>query len=605
MLSDIAHDLRHAARGLRNHPSFTLAALLTLTLAIGANSVIFTLANALIFASMPVSHPDRLLQISTIDPKGGKGGLSIPAFQAIQRQAGVFQEMLAWNGGGIENLEMNGALFAGSADEIAGDYYSTLGIRPALGRFITPDDIGLEHFTPARVAVLGYNAWQERYHGDLSALGKTVLMNGKPYTIVGVHPKGFPGLIREADADLTVPITAYALDAKHLYDLKSAYYTVIGRLREGISPEQARARIETIWPAIRLAIAPGPPPEHDLFLARRIQVEPAARGISYLRERFSRPLYILFGIAGLLLLLACVNLANVTLARAHGRASEFSLRAALGASHWRLIRGSLAESLLLSIGGAVPGLAFAYWGSKYLAQFIWQGYVPLVLSVRPDTRVVLFTTAVAITAAALFGFIPAWRAGRQNPGALIQHAGARVAGGLGLAGRALVVLQIGLSFAILAGALLFSRSLGNVFRRDPGFSSGRLVVAQLMPRITYRGIDKPAYFRQLLESLQSIPGATAATFAHSHLIGGPWKQTISPANINVNYRLVAPGFFETLGMRILRGRDFDLRDDESRPPVAIVSANLAHLISPSGDAIGQRVRIGDLKGRIRDRGNRE
>jgi len=596
MFQGLTGDLRQAVRALRTNPGFTATALITLTLAVGANSAIFTLANVLIFASMPVSHPDRLVEISTLDPKGGKGGLSIPAFQAIQ-DIGLFASMFAWLGGGMENLEMNGAIYAGSVDEIAGDYYAALGIPPAMGRFITREDIGLDHFTSARVAVIGYRAWQEHYRGDPAALGKSIRINGNPYTIVGVHPQSFPGLIREAAADATIPVTASAAIAEGVYDRTHAYYTVIGRLRDHMDEGQARARIEAMWPAIREATAPDAAPEHEAFLARRIQAEPAARGISYLRERFTRPLYILFGIVALLLLLACVNLASMALARAQGRAAELSVRAALGATRWRLLRASFVESLLLAAGAAGPGMAFAYWGAGYVARFMWQGYVPLALRLRPDARVVLFTVCAAVAAGVLFGLIPAWRAGEQDPGAVIGRASTRVAGGLGLPGSALVAVQVALSFAILAGALLFSRSLGNVLGRDPGFRADRLLVAQLFPRSTYRGFDNPAYFRQLLESLRAIPGVTAATFAHNRPIGfAPWKKTIAPAGVSAAYRVVAPGFFDTLGMRIVRGRDFDLHDDSGRPLAAVVSARLARMLSPSGDALGQRVRIADIKG---------
>src|SRR5258708_2991308 len=218
MLRDIAGDLRHAARTLRKNPGFTLTALVTLTLAIGANSAIFTLANALILASLPVPHPDRLGEIPTLDSKGAKGNLSIPAYRSIEQQADVFEGVLVWNGGGIENLEINGTQFAGAVDYVAGDYYKTLGLRPAAGRFITLEDIGLEHFTPSNVAVIGYRVWQEHYHGDSAAVGKSGLINGKPYTIVGVHPKSFHGLLREAAADATVPITAYPSSAERFYE---------------------------------------------------------------------------------------------------------------------------------------------------------------------------------------------------------------------------------------------------------------------------------------------------------------------------------------------------------------------------------------------------
>jgi predicted permease len=498
----------------------------------------------------------------------------------------------------VENLEMNGTPFAGSVDEIAGDYYAALGIQPALGRFITLEDIGMDHFTPSPVAVIGYRVWRERYHGDPAVLGKVFLLNGKPFTIIGVHPESFSGLIRETDADATVPITTYVGNAKRLYDRRNANYTVIGRLRDGASSGKARAEIEALWPSIRRATAPESSQERESFLARRIRTEPATRGFSYLRERFRRPLYVLLGAVGLLLLLACANLSSIALARATNRTAEFRIRAALGASRWRLVRASLLESLLLALGGAIPGLIFAYWASSHIAQFMWKGNVPLALTVAPDTSVMVFTIAVALIASLLFGLIPAWRAGGHDTGSPIQHANARIVGGLGLAGRALVVVQFALSFAIVSGALLFSRSTGNILHHNPGFNTEHLLIMQLFPRSTYGGFDKPVYFQQLLSALRSTPGVIAASFAHDRPVGLPWKQTILPADVSATHHLVAPGFFDTLGIRILRGRDFDLRDDESRPYVAIVSARLAHMISPAQDAIGQSLSIGEFKGKF-------
>ncbi len=576
---------------LRKNPGLTFTSLVTLSLTIGANAAIFTLVNALIFAAIPVQQPERLVSVSTINTKQTKGDLSIPAFLQLDR-SGIFSSALAWSGGGMTNLEMNGTLYAGSVDQVGGDYYGTLGVRPILGRGLTRTDIGLEHFTPAQVAVIGYGAWQRYYRGDASALGKTIRVNGKPYTIIGVHPRSFPGLIREAAADATIPVTASAASARQLNDRTHSYYTVIGRLREGMSEAQAKARIAAIWPAIRENTAPEAEPEHSEFLARRIQVEPAAHGISYLRARFTQPLYILSGLVALLLLLACANLASMALAQARGRAAELSIRTALGASRWRLARASLVESLLLAAGGAIPGLAFAYWGSEYVAGLMWQGYVPLALSLKPDLRVVLFTLGVGLAAGVVFGVLPAWRAGNHDPAAVIAAANTRVAGGPGFTGRTLVVVQIALSFAVVNGALLLDRSLNHVLRQDLGFQALHLLVAQLFPRTTYQGYDHAAYFRQLLASLRQMPGVEAATLANNRPVGlMPWGVTLEPAGAAAIYRLAAPGYFDTLGMRLLRGRDFDLRDDQDRPRVAIVSAKLARLLAPSGDAVGRRVKI--------------
>jgi predicted permease len=572
-MTGLPGNLRHALRTLRKSPGFALTAILTLALGIGANSAIFNVVNALLLASLPVAHPDRLIEISTIDPKDSKHGLSIPAFRSISDRSSSFSGMFAWIGGGMESLEMNGVPIATGVDEIAGDYYQVLGIRPALGRFLTREDTG--------VAVLGYSAWQRFYHGSRDVLGKALLINGKPFTIVGVHPKSFTGLIREVEPSATIPISNF--------DPASSYFTVIARLRDHVDAAQARVQLEAMWPSIREQTAPASAPDREAFLKRRIREDPAAQGVSYLRERFTRPLYTLSVIVGILLLLACVNLANVALARAHGRAAEYSIRAALGASRWRLAQASLAESILLAILGAVPGFAFADWSSRHLADFMWTGYGRMALRLEPNLRIALFTTAVASLAAILFGVFPAWRAGRE----FRQGSGSRVTGQLGLAGRTLVTVQIALSFAIVCAALLFGRSLVNLLRQDPGFASDRLLVAQLFPRTSYAGIDKQAYYRQLFEALNSIPGVSSASIANSRPLGFVQKETILPASVMADSQLVAPGYFDTVGMRILRGRDFDFNDAEGRPRVAVVNASLARLLGPA--VVGQRVKIGNGK----------
>lgn len=595
MVADWFNSTRHAVRRLRRDPGFTLTALLTLTFTIGANSAIFTLAHTFIFASLPVPRPDRLFELSTIDRKGNKDGLSIPAFQLIKQQSDAFVSLFVWSGGRVENLEMNGIPFAGSVDAVAGDYYDALGIRPALGRFISGKDTGIEHSTPSAVAVIGYRAWRERYDRDPTVVGKSLLLNGKSFTILGVQPEGFSGLIRETSADVTVPITSYVADASQLYDRRNTHFIVIGRLRDSFSSERAKAEVETLWPSIRNATAPGRTRERESFLARRIRMEPAARGFSYLRQRFTRPLYLLSGVVALLLLLACANVASIALARAMGHAGEIKIRIALGSSRWRLVGASLLESVVLSLSGAVLGLGFAFWASRYIAHMMWQGNVPLTLSIAPNISSVAFTIVVAVVASLMFGLIPAWRNGSHYSGSFIQDGNPRIIGNLGFAARALVAVQFALSFAILSGAFLFSRSIENVMHHDPGFNTEHLLIAQLFPRHTYVGFDKAAYFKQLLLFVRQTPGILSASFAHDPLIGLPWKQTIFPADVTATYHLVAPGFFDTLGIKLLRGRDFDLLDDESHPRAVIVSARLAHLISPTREPVGQFVTIGNLK----------
>lgn len=597
-------DLRYALRVLRKNPGFAVTGIVTLALGIGANTALFTLTNAMLLNSLAVPRPDRLIEITCLDRGGDQQPFSVPSFQGLQSHNEIFSGMFGWTGGGVVSLEVNGVSFGGTLDAVTGGYYSTLGVHPLLGRLITPEDVGLEKFTRSPVAVLGHRFWEEHYARDPNVLGKKVVIEAKPYTIIGVHPKSFPGMVVETATDVTVPVTARAQSAERFYDRRRTFLTVVGRLRDDVSPQQAQARLTAIWPPVQQTAIPldASAAQRESFLGRRLQVEPAGRGLSFIRGRFTRPLQILFGIVGLLLLLACVNLANVSLARAQRRASELSLRVALGASRWRLLRAALIESLLLSLAGMLPGLAIAYWGSKFIAKFIWPGYVPLALSLTPDTRILLFTTAVALAAGVLCGVAPAWRAARQDPGTLVRRDTTRTTTGIGILGRALVTIQVALSFAIVSGALLFSRSLANITRPASGFQADRLLVAQLFPRAaSYEDFEKAPYFRELLRSLQSIPGASAAALSATRPIGPvAWKETVSPAGSRdsknrtpANQHVVTPGFFEALGMSLLRGRDFDLRDDTTRPAVAIVSAKLARSLFASADAVGRHLKIGE------------
>ena len=571
MLNGLAGDIRQCCRHLRRSPGYAITAIVTLALAIGANSAIFNVVNALILASLPVPQPEDLITISTIDSRGATRGLSIPSMRALQQRTSAFSGIFAFSGGGMEAFEVNGVPAADSADEVSGDYYEALGIKPALGRFLGAGETG-------NVAVIGYNAWQRFYQGSPDALGKTMLINGKPYTIVGVHPKSFTGLIREVDPLATIPVARERIE-----DRKASYYTVIARLRKGIDAAGVQTQIDTVWPSIRTEFAPDGS-DRESFLKRRIRSEPAARGISYLRQRFTRPLFILTGIVAILLLLACVNLASVALARAHSRTPEYALRAALGASRWRLARLSVAESVILAIGGAIPGFAFAAWSGHGLAEFMWTGYGSVKLAVAPNFRVGLFTVTLAAGAAILCSLIPALRTGRAFHGS-----GSRVTGGSRFTGRALVAIQVALSFSIVCSAALFGRSLIGLLRHDFGFASDKLLVAQLFPHSTYSGFDKSVYYRQLLEKLHQIPGVQSAAIAYDRPIGFRRKEIVQPSGAAPNLQFVTPGFFETLKIPVLRGRDFNLNDGIDRPHVALVSATLARAMGV--DPIGRHFKI--------------
>jgi predicted permease len=572
MLNGLAGDIRQCCRHLRRSPGYAITAIATLTLAIGANSAIFNVVNAVILANLPVPQPEDLITIFTVDSKGATSGLSIPSMRAIQQRTSAFSGIFAFIGGGMEAFEVNGVPAADPVDEVFGDYYEALGIKPALGRFLGASETG-------NVAVIGYSAWQHFYQGSPDALGKIMLIAGKPHTIVGVHPKSFTGLIREVEPLATIPVGRELIENR-----KASYYTVIARLRKGIGVAEVQTQIAAVWPSVRAESAPDGGSDRASFLNRRIRIEPAARGVSYLRQRFTQPLFILTGIVAILLLLACVNLASVALARAHSRTPAYALRVALGASRWRLARLSIVESMILAIGGAIPGFAFAAWSSYGLAAFMWTGYGSVKLAVAPNPRVGLFTLALAVGAAILCSLIPALRTGRTFHGS-----GSRVTGGSRFTGRALVAIQIALSFSIVCSAALFGRSLIGLVRHDFGFASDKLLVAQLFPRATYRGFDKSAYHRQLLEKLHQIPGVQSAAIAHERPIGFRRKAIVQPSGAAPNLQFVTPGFFETMKIPILRGRDFDLNDGIDRPHVALVSATLARAMG--ADPIGRHFKV--------------
>src|ERR1035438_8603482 len=373
-----AADVRYAVRLLLKTPAVTLVALLSLALGIGANTAIFGLVNALLLRSLPVHDPQTLVKIVALDPDHPEqsGELSLAMLHEIQERASAFSNVLAWLGGGMSNVEANGVRYPGSIDTVSGDYFAALGVRPELGRMLTRDD--------TQVAVISYGCWQHRYAGDSNVIGKIIRVDDRPLTIVGVAPEDFAGLISDIAAEATVPIGFNGRELKYRENL---WYEVVARLKPGVSIEQARAQMRVLWPSILKTTAPDSfqGAQRTSFLKLRSDVQPA-RGNSYLRGRLEKPLEILMALVGAVLLIACVNLANLLLARAATRQHEFAMRVALGAPRWQLIRMLLTEALLLSVTGAMLGLLLARWTARYLLTTFWTGYVPLSIDPSPDRK---------------------------------------------------------------------------------------------------------------------------------------------------------------------------------------------------------------------------
>jgi len=592
------HNIRYALRTSVRNPEFAAVTAISLALGIGANTAIFSILDAVLFRELPVPQPRQLVQLTPIYRNGGHVPFSFPMFQELDRSQRVFSGLYGWTGASEFNLEADGNLFLGAVRAVTGNYFSGLGAAPLIGRLIAHAD----YANNAHVAVLGYECWEGRFGRDPAVVGKTLRIEGNPFTIVGVTRQWFTGMTPGELADVTIPITAAPFDRESRALL---WISATGRLRDGVSIERARTQLASFWPELLLATVPTERrgPRRQSFLAMRLAVDPAAAGAhSGLRDRLSRPLYLLMGVVTLILLIACVNLANLTLARAAARSHEMSTRVALGASRRQIVQQLLAESLLLSATGAALALAFAHWGSSLLLGLITRGTGnPISLDLRPDWRVFCFTAGAAVLTGALIGLVPAWQMSRQALALAMRQRGARRA--QTLSGKVLIVAQIALSLVLLFGAGLLLRTFENLRSSDPGFQRTGILEAGLhaLPAAG-KDLDTNGYRQQLVERTASLPGFISAAFSSLPVPAGDqgWKETVSPVGSDANPNLsvlatlasVSPGFFKTLAIPLVSGRDFDWNDDQRHAAIAIVDSLTAHRLFPSGGAVGQRVRYG-------------
>ena len=590
-------NLPYTLRVLGKNPGFTAVAVLSLALGIGANAAIFSLLNALLLRDLPVWQPERLVELSVLR-RGDKIPFSFPMFREIERGQRVFSGLIGWSFGAAADLELNGVLSQAEVRSVTGNYFSELGATPLLGRLILPEDMNPQRSGASPVAVLSYEFWQRRFGGAMDVAGKEISIDGQPHTIIGVTRKWFTGMATGEPADVTIPMKST--------DNRSLLWVFItGRLKEGVTVAQARAQLQSFWPAVLQATASTETPglRRQSFLSMGLDVASAATGVNAaLRSHFTRPLYVLMGIVGLILVLACVNLASLMLARAAARSHEMSVRVALGASRWALTRQVLTESLALSVTGGLLGLSFAFWGSRLLVALLTQGYLtPVWLDLSLDGRVLAFTVAVVILTGIFFGLAPAWRCSREDPASVLQQNTRAVAGTTGKLGKLLIITQVALSLTLLLGAGLLARSFQKLCSIDPGLSESVLDVS-LYPRPGgYRNLDMNTYHRQLIERISSLPGVESVGFSDVS-IGDErnWQDTVSTmsealspgAGVTAGVAAVSPGLLRTLGISLVRGRDFDWTDDERHPRVAIISSALAGRLLPAGDAIGQHVRFG-------------
>ena len=601
-------NLRYSLRALRKNPGFTAVAILSLALGIGANVAIFTLINALLLRDLPVPHPECLVELSVVR-HGDKIPFSYPMFRELGLGQRVFPGLVGWNESTSPNVEVDGVLAPSNVFGVTSNFYSELGVAPLRGRLLTLEDVNPHAGSSSQVAVIGYEFWQRRFGGAPDVLGKQVRLEGLPFTIIGVTRKWFTGLTPGEPPDVTIPITAYPStlapgNTFSLDDRSKLWLRITGRLKDGVTIDQARAQLQSFWPGVLLATASTETLglRRQTFLSMGLDVSPVRTGFARdLRAQFSRPLYVLAGIVALILLVACVNLANLMLARAAARSQEMSVRVAIGASRWALARQVLVESLVLSLSGALLGLALSYWGSRFLVAFMTEGTVSLDL--RPDLRVLSAALFAGAFTGILFGLVPTWHSSRQHPAVVLQRGSRSLAGGASKLGKALIVTQVVLSLVLLFGAGLLVRTFQELYSLDLGFDKHELLDVVLSPKPGGypKNLDVNSYHKQLIERISNIPGVRSVGFADISIPDPQsWRETASPTSEdpNTGARVMAngvdiwPGFFKTLGIRLIAGRDFAMADDERHPQVAIVSRSFAGRLFVNGDAIGKHIRIG-------------
>ena len=601
------NDVRYSLRLIKRSPGFAAVVVITLALGIGVNTAIFSILDALLLRALPVSQPERLVDVAPIYRNGSKVPLSAALFRYVQENQRVFSDLFAWTSGFSYNAQVNGALFVARVRGVSGNYYSALGATPLLGSLIIPEDAREGAGVP--VAVLGYEFWERQFGGDPGVLGRTVRIEGEPYTVVGVSRKWFMGMTPGAPVDISIPITAGRF-TKMAGSRAALWMFATGRLRDGVTIDQARQQLGSFWHDALVATAPTDVPGQRLqsWLSTGLRVNSAATGINIaLRSQFERPLRILMGAVTLILLVACVNLANLTLARAAVRAREMSVRLSLGAKRAHVVRQHLTESVLLSFAGALLAIVLAAWASPVLVAMISHGSAtPIVLDLRPDWRVFCFSALTAVATGVLIGLAPAWHLSRQKPADVLRTSGQASGSASTSVGKALIVSQIALSLVLVVGAGLLLRTFESLRSFDPNYQRSGVLQLSLQP-MQFRSdaskeVDVTAYRKQVIDTIASLPGIISASFAGIEIPAGDatWKDTVSSMATDsptdstgvASLVIVSPDFFRTLGIPIISGRGFQWTDDDHHPRVAIVDTNLAQRLAPSGAVLGARLRFG-------------
>ena len=588
MLVNLRRDLMYALRMLRRQPGFAATTILTLTLGIGVNVAVFAVMRAALLASLPVPQPQRLVSIVTWTAAGGDHtDFSYPLYVDVREGAAHLADVAAYTPG-VVGISAGDRRERVVAEFTTSNYFTVLGVPVRLGPGFTGPD---ERRGAAPVAIIGDGLWKSVFGADAAVSGRTLFVNGQPATIVGVAPPNFTGFVRGQRAEVWLTASQYfplSHDLDRMDRRTTSWLSLLGRLHDGVSREQLQ---DGLTPLLRTTIEPGEGPDWS------VHANPAAEGDASLVTDLAHPLQILMIVVGLILVITSANVANLLLARSYSRQWEIAIRQSLGASHGRLVQQLIVEAGVLAAAGGVGALLTGTWVARLFELRTIAGGA-LALSVQPDVVVVGFTAAAAAAAALAIGLVPAVGIRRLVLGHAIKNTGDanRIAGGRGRLRAALTVVQIALSLVLVVGAGLFLRSLARIRAVDPSMATDRRIAATLNTAL--RGYDEARgrrFYAQVIEAVSRQPGIQAAALGYvlPATAGGmrnnlPPRSTTPAIDDPVEYDMVpvSPGFFQATDLALLAGRDFQLSDSSTSPPVIIINERMRSRFWPSGDALG-------------------
>lgn len=593
-LESLAQDVKHAARHFRRSPGFAAAAVATLALGIGANTAMFSVLNTLTLERLSVADPDQLFSLSSYNARGQKRYVPMPTVIDFNRE-GPLVEACGYNGGGIVPMEANGVPTQGIVAFVTGRCFSVFGVWPVLGRGITDDDAPIMT-AGAKVVVISDRLWQRLFNRDAGAIGRTMRIDSAEAVVIGVAPPRFRGIHADTGIDVFAPPDSLIPATQ---GRRPVAQEVLGRLKPGVTPQQAQAQLDAMWPALldQAKVLNQGAAEGQSILGEVVRLDAIGKGLSQAREQYAEPITIILGLTAVLLVLACVNLGGLLLTRLNARSTELGVRLALGGSRVRIVQQMLVESLLLAGMGTVLAVPTAFAFVAPMPSLIDPGFVGWEISFTPNLRVLAATAFIGFIVGILLTALPTWFAIRRQ-GAVRFTWDRTMTGAASRWTRGLLVVQVALSMMLVVGAALLARTLYAVQTTDPGVRTGSILNARLMSAPGgNRGMNAAAHYPPLMDKLRAIPGVRDVSYSVvfprrlSHIASDVGFVGEDFTGVRTSLDSVSPNFFSMMGIRLVAGRSFTDADVQQSQRVVIVTEGLARQLAPDGNIIGRHLKF--------------